>query len=85
MISTKVLSQMVEQFRQQHKGTAPRVIVVAPVALLALGIKRSVKPVWEGIPVECRLYGDDEAVKWVTCTRLAIFVYKGDLRAHELT
>lgn len=54
-----VLSLMVETFRQKH-GRLPEKIVVAPVALVALGIKRSVAPVWDGVPVECRLFQEGE-------------------------
>lgn len=55
----KVLTQMVEKFREKH-GKLPAKIVVAPVALVALGLKKSVSPFWNGIPVECRLFDDKE-------------------------
>lgn len=83
MNSPKILSQMVEQFRQEH-NQAPREIVVAPVALLALGIKQSVMPFWDNVPVKCRLFEESEVVEVGTGTRLGVFVYKGDLRACEL-
>ncbi len=50
---------MVEKFREKH-GRPPAKIVVAPVALVALGLKKSVSPFWNGIPVECRLFSEKE-------------------------
>lgn len=44
---------MVEQFQARHRRLPAR-IVVDPLALVALGLRRSVAPVWNGIPVECR-------------------------------
>lgn len=55
----KVLTQMVEKFQQRH-GRPPLKIVVAPVALVALGLKQSLAPFWNGIPVECRLFDQNE-------------------------
>lgn len=55
----KVLSLMVDRFRDKH-GHPPRKIIVAPLALISLGVKGSVAPTWEGIPVECRLFKDEE-------------------------
>lgn len=57
----KVLSQMVQKFQEKH-GRPPLKIVVAPVALVALGLKKSVLPFWNGIPVECRLFDEKEVV-----------------------
>lgn len=54
---------MVEQFRQKH-GRLPDKIVVAPVALVTLGIKKSVAPSWDGVPVECRLFREDEVASY---------------------
>jgi hypothetical protein len=50
---------MVRRFLAVH-GRLPDKIVVAPVALVALGLKQSVAPVWEGVPVECRLFHSEE-------------------------
>lgn len=55
----KVLTEMVDKFREKH-GRPPLKIVVAPVALVALGLKKSVAPFWSGIPVECRLFDENE-------------------------
>jgi hypothetical protein len=55
----KILTQMVQRFSKKH-GRPPARIVVAPVALVALGLKKSVSPLWEGIPVECRLFSQEE-------------------------
>lgn len=73
-----ILSLLVEQFETKH-GHKPVKIVVAPVALAALSIKRSVAPMWAGIPVECRLFAETEAV--ASGTKMGVFVYnkEGDL------
>lgn len=55
----KVLTLMVRRFQEKHSRD-PLKIVVAPVALVALGIKKSVAPQWNGIPVECRLFTESE-------------------------
>lgn len=44
---------MVEQYQQRHKKL-PEKIIVHPLALVSLGLRRSIAPVWNGIPVECR-------------------------------
>jgi hypothetical protein len=43
---------MVEQYQERHKKL-PEKIMVHPLALVALGLRRSVAPTWNGIPVEC--------------------------------
>lgn len=50
---------MVEKFQERH-GRLPLKIVVAPVALVALGLKKSVSSTWNDIPVECRLFDESE-------------------------
>ena len=62
MIQNALLVQLIQQFRQRHK-TDPKQVVVAPVALLALGIKNSIAPRWEGIPIVCRLFDESEVVE----------------------
>lgn len=57
----KVLSLMLEKFQEKH-GRQPIKIVVAPVALVALGLKQSVGPIWNGTTVECRLFTKEEVV-----------------------
>lgn len=57
-----VLSLMVEQFTQRH-GQPPKQIVLTPLALLGLAIKRSVAPSWCGIPVVCREIAEAEAAE----------------------
>jgi len=44
---------MVEQYQQRH-SRLPEKILIHPLALVSLGIRRSVAPLWNGIPVECR-------------------------------
>jgi hypothetical protein len=45
---------MVGQFASAHQGKQPEKIIVEPLALVGLGLKQSVAPVWGGVPVECR-------------------------------
>ena len=52
-MKTKLLSQMVQQFKDRH-GQLPEEIIIHPVALAALAIKQSLAPKWNGIPVICR-------------------------------
>lgn len=59
MKEKSILSLMVEEFQRKH-GRLPDKIVVAPVALMALGIKKSLAPLWDGVPVECRLFREEE-------------------------
>ena len=54
-----ILTQMIDEFTLKH-GRLPEKIVVAPVALLALGLKKSVSMSWSGVPVECRLFAECE-------------------------
>jgi hypothetical protein len=67
---------MVERFRQKHNRLPAR-IVIAPVALIGLGLKKSVAPVWDGVPVECRLFTEEEVVprhKKPQATSLGVFM-----------
>lgn len=50
---------MLENFQAKH-GRKPEKIVVAPLALVSLSIKKTVAVSWDGIPVECRLFREDE-------------------------
>jgi hypothetical protein len=83
----KLLTQFVNQFKARN-GKSPTRIVIAPVAAVALALKRSLGPVWNGIPVEMRKVGDDETVNLGKGTGLGIFVLnRGDklsIRACEL-
>lgn len=72
---------MVGQFRDKHDGAAPTKIIVEPLALVALGIKRSVAPVWNGVSVECREVEPEEVVVPGKGTKLAV-VY--DPQANQL-
>jgi hypothetical protein len=48
-----LLKQTVQQYLSRH-SRLPSKIVVDPLALVALGLKKSVTPRFNGIPVECR-------------------------------
>ena len=52
----KILTLLVEQYRQKHHRL-PEKIVVHPVAMVVLSARRSIAPKWNDIPVVC------EAVK----------------------
>ena len=49
----KLLTQMVAQYQAKHQKLPGR-IVVTPVVLVFLALKRTIAPTWSGIPVECR-------------------------------
>jgi len=76
-----VLSKMLEQFQARH-SRAPKKVVVAPLAALALAIKGSVTPEWMGIPVECRDIDEEEAtVDKSLAQSLGVFVLPEDRTA----
>lgn len=79
--ANKVLSQMLKQFEQRH-NRKPLRIVVTPLAVLALTIKRSLAPTWEGIPVESRELKETEATDLPSEAKgLAVFVLPEDRTA----
>jgi len=53
IVRRKLLTQMVEQFRNRH-ARMPEKIVLHPLALPVLALRRSVAAVWAGIPVEIK-------------------------------
>ena len=69
-----------EQFREQHQRL-PDEIVVHPVALAALTLKRSVAPKWNGIPVTCRVVKPHAKA---SCRALGVTVVDGALRGFTL-
>lgn len=83
----KVLTKMVEQFKATHQGKLPEKIVVEPLALTSLALKRSIAPMWNGCAVESR---DDvkasETRKPGEGTALGVFVdaRRGQLVAVDL-
>lgn len=62
---------MVEQFHQRHQRH-PSLIVITPVACLALAIKNSLAPEWLGIPVRCRAISADEGSIAAEATTLGV-------------
>lgn len=86
--ASNVLSLMVEQFRQRHQRP-PTQLVIAPLAALALAIKQSLAPDWDGIPVVCRDVSEAEvAAPGDTARSLAVFIVPeenvGTLRSCDL-
>lgn len=69
-----------EQFRARH-SRLPEEIVVHPIALAALAIRRSVAPMWNGIPVKCR---DVKPINKPVGNRLGITIISGALRSFDL-
>jgi hypothetical protein len=63
---------MIEQFASANQGRQPEKIIVEPLALVALGLKQSVAPVWHGVPVECRDIERSEVVKPGTGNALGV-------------
>ena len=62
MKQNALLLQMLQQFRQRHHSD-PKQVVVAPVALLALGLKDSLVVRFGTIPITCRLFNESEVVE----------------------
>lgn len=81
MVTKKILSQLVDQFKDRHQGRSPEEIVIHPVALAALALKRSIAPRWNGIPVRCFPVKPQAKVSNV---RLGITVYRSELRGFDL-
>lgn len=75
MPMSRILSQLLEQFKQNHSGKAPLEIVVAPAALASLAIKQSAHPKVDGVPVLCRLFEPKEVMKPGAGNRLGVFVH----------
>jgi len=65
----KLLSQMVEQYQRRH-NCLPKKIVLTPLAMTGLAVKRTVGPVWNGVPVECREITSDDVVASGPCLGL---------------
>jgi hypothetical protein len=70
-----ILSQLVQQFKQNHDQKAPLEIVVAPAALATLAIKQSARPKWEGIPLKVRLFEPDEVMPPGLGDSMGVFVH----------
>lgn len=81
------LTQMLSQYRQQHK-VLPQQIVATPAAAVVLTLKKSLAPVWQGVPVVCKMFDESEAVEKGKGTRLGVFVlrtgWRFTVRAVEL-
>jgi len=69
----RLLSWFVDQFIREHQSP-PTKIVVAPVAAVALSLKSSLGPMWAGVPVEMRLFEQEEVVAKGTGTKLGVFL-----------
>lgn len=79
---SKILTQMVQAYQAKH-NQMPDQIVVAPIALVGLGLSHSVAPVWHGVPVKCRLFHESEVVEPGKGNALGVFA-KGEGKQVEL-
>jgi hypothetical protein len=79
--SVSVLSKMLKQFQEAHGGALPERIVVEPVALVALGVKKSAAPVVSGVRLECREIEQKEVVKPGKGVRLGVVL---DTKADQI-
>jgi hypothetical protein len=79
-MKTKLLSQLVKQFQDQHQRL-PQEIVIHPVALAALALKRSIATRWNGIPVICKEIKPDAKASGM---RLGITIVDSALRGFDL-
>jgi len=53
---------MVEQYQKRHK-CLPKKIVMTPLAMVGMAVKRTAAPLWNGVPVECRELSNEDIVK----------------------
>lgn len=79
-MKTKVLTLLVNQFKERHQRL-PEKIIIHPVALAALAVKKSVAPLWNGIPVSCR---EVQPSAKNSGRALGVTVFKGALRGFDL-
>lgn len=76
----KVLTLLVNQFKERHQRL-PDEIIIHPVALAALALKKSIAPLWNSIPVRCRVV--KPSAKSST-RKLGVIVVDGTLRGFDL-
>lgn len=77
-----ILNQMVQEFKTKH-GKLPTSITVTPLALALLAIRHSVSLRCEGVPVDSRLFSEQEVV--TNGPNLGVFVYENSSTGqHEL-
>lgn len=70
----KLLTKMLQQFQQSHNGALPKRIVVEPLALVALGIKREAMAKLSGVPVTCQEIEQKDVRKPGQGTSLAVLL-----------
>lgn len=46
-----LLTQFIEEFKKSHHGESPEAVYVTPAAAIALSIKKSLGPIWQGVPI----------------------------------
>jgi hypothetical protein len=82
MKQRKMLSLLIDQYVEKHKKP-PEKIVIHPSAMVVLSMRRSLGPVWNGIPVVCEAtkpkdLGDKPA------TMLGVTLYRDYLQGFDL-
>jgi hypothetical protein len=70
---------MVQEFKTKH-GKLPTKITVTPIALALLSLRHSASVRCEGVPVESRLFDEQEVV--TNGPNLGMFVYESGLSGH---
>lgn len=80
-MNANVLTEMLQQFQRKHQKL-PQHIVVSPLALLALSLRKSIAQRWQQIPVVCRDLREDEVAKaGESVTGMAVFMIPEGLSA----
>jgi hypothetical protein len=69
-----LLSKLVSQFKEAHQGRAPKQVVMEPLALVSLGIRRDVAPMVAGVRVTCREIEKIEVAKPGQGTSLGVLL-----------
>ena len=80
-MKAKILTQFIDQFRAKHLRD-PEQIVVTPLAMTLMALRRSIAPKWDNIPLCCREIELEEAVNDLDARTLGIAL---DTEASEPT
>lgn len=76
------LSSALNQFKKRH-NRVPQKVVVTPMALLVLAIKRNAATHWDGVPLVCRQIDEKEATDNVAEARsLGVVMMPQGTQAH---
>jgi hypothetical protein len=76
----KLIKQMIQQYQAKH-NRLPLQVLVHPVALTALALKKSALPMCDGVPIVCR---EVTVAPAVDSLRLGITVIDGAIRTFDI-